>query len=94
MSADNPRPEGDWRWRRVFVYVARLSLLLLLAFCIHRAPEAAMQAIALALVALAALESTFYLIAPSATELIRLVAELRPGIKLPGPGPQRFDGRL
>lgn len=78
MNTRPARPEGDWTWRRAFIYAARVGLLALLAFVVHRAPPQAHQAIALALIAWGAMESTYYLIAPSATEIIRFVAELGP----------------
>ncbi|WP_438852502.1 hypothetical protein [Brevundimonas nasdae] len=72
------RPEGDWTWRRAFVYGGRIGLLLLVAYALRLAPPSAINGIATGLIIWGMVESAFYLIAPSATEIIRFVAELRP----------------
>ncbi|WP_312686598.1 hypothetical protein [Brevundimonas nasdae] len=82
MSAPHARPEGDWTWRRAFIFGARIGLLVLLTIVIHRAPPQALHGIAMALIAWGAMESTYYLIAPSATEIIRFVSEIRPRLAL------------
>ena len=77
----DPLPEGQWLFRRIFTWTLTVALLALLGWIIARMPADALQPIALWLIGLIALVVTYYLLAPSAAELARIFAELR--IRLP-----------
>lgn len=77
----DPLPEGQWLFRRIFTWTLTVLLLGLLAWMAWRMPADALQPVALWLIGLIALVVTYYLLAPSAAELARIFAELR--IRLP-----------
>lgn len=79
MTADpqDPLPEAQWLFRRIFTWTLTVALLGLLGWLIWRMPAEALQLVALWLIGLIALVVTYYLLAPSAAELARLIAELR-----------------
>jgi len=74
------RAEGQWLWRRLFVYLATLLLWALLREAILRAPLEQMPRLAEGLMGLIALMSLLYLVAPSAQQVLNL-ASLRWGAK-------------
>lgn len=80
------RPEGNWFFRRLFVYGLAEQLVLLVLLAVLRMPDDQLRGVTYALLGLLALLLTFYLIAPSATEIVRFVSEARPGLRLPGGG--------
>lgn len=80
-SPDSPSPlaEGRWLWRRLFVFLTAAGLHHLLARALDRAgPEAAGRAVD-GLMGLLALTLLLYLVAPTAQQLIALVAQLKLG---------------
>nr|WP_316629675.1 hypothetical protein [uncultured Brevundimonas sp.] len=83
MTTDpqDPLPEGQWLFRRIFTWTLTVALLGLLGWIIWRMPAEALQLVALWLIGLIALVVTYYLLAPSAAELARIFAELR--VRLP-----------
>lgn len=81
----DPLPEGDWKFRRVFVYGLVLALVGALFLTILLAPTADLQRIAGWLILLIGFVTVLYLVAPSAVEVIRMLSALRPKW-LGGPG--------
>ncbi|MBX9616954.1 MAG: hypothetical protein Q8S03_13115 [Brevundimonas sp.] len=75
--ASIPLAEGRWLWRRLYVFVVSLALWRMLASVIDRAPAEAMARIASGLMGLLALTLVLYLVAPTAQQLIALLASLR-----------------
>ena len=72
------RAEGQWLWRRLFVYLATLLLWALLREAVMRVPSEEMPRVAEGLMGLIALMSLLYLVAPSAQQVLNL-AQLRWG---------------
>lgn len=83
----DPLPESQWFFRRIYTWSVTALLLGLLAFVVWRMPPALLQLVALWLIGLIALVVTFYLLAPSAPELARIAGELRPRLGLPASTP-------
>lgn len=77
MDPQNPLPEGQWLFRRIYTWTLTAVLLVFMGWVIWRVPPHLLQLIALWLIGLIALVVTYYLLAPSAPELARIVAELR-----------------
>lgn len=82
MSDSDARPaiplaEGRWLWRRLYVFAVSLALWRMLASVIERAPAEAMARIASGLMGLLALTLVLYLVAPTAQQLIALLATVR-----------------
>lgn len=69
--------EGRWLWRRLYVFAASLGLWALLARTVDRAPPDEVLPVFRGLVALQALIFVLYLIAPSAQQVVELLARLR-----------------
>lgn len=76
MTQD-PLPEGQWLFRRIFTWTLTILLLALLAVVVWRMPDGQLQLVALWLIGLIGLVVTYYLLAPSAPELTLLVSALR-----------------
>ncbi len=70
-------PEAQWLWRRLIVWAASAGLYGLLAWVVARAPAASMAMIAMGLMKLLGLVLVLYLVAPSAQQLVELVAAAR-----------------
>lgn len=83
-NPNDPLPEGQWLFRRIYVWSLTVLLLALTAFAVWRSPPGQLQLIALWLIGLIGLIATYYLLAPSAPELARLIAEFRTRISLRG----------
>lgn len=83
MNPQDPLPEGQWLFRRIFTWSLTIVLIGLLTWIIGRMPAAELKHVALGLIALIALVVTYYLLAPSAAELARIFAGLP--IRLPFP---------
>lgn len=66
------RAEGQWLWRRLFVYLATLLLWALLREAVLRAPPEDLPRLAEGLMGLLALMSLLYLVAPSAQQVLNL----------------------
>ena len=69
--------EGRWLWRRLYVFVASLGLWLLLRQVLGRVAPADLPRVADGLMGLMALMLVLYLVAPSAQQMIALLANLR-----------------
>lgn len=72
------RAEGQWLWRRLFVYLATLLLWALLREVVLRVPLEQMPRVAEGLMGMIALMSVLYLVAPSAQQVLNL-AQMRWG---------------
>lgn len=66
------RAEGQWLWRRLFVYLSCVLLWWLLREVVHQVPPAMLPGIADGLMGLIALMCLLYLVAPSAQQVINL----------------------
>lgn len=73
----DPLPEGQWLYRRIFTWTFTAIQLALLGWTIRRMPAADLQLVALWQLGLLALVVTYYLLAPSAPQLARIFAEIR-----------------
>lgn len=69
--------EGRWLWRRLYVFLVSLGLWTLLAFSIRRSDPSQLPAIADGLMGLLALVLVLYLVAPTAQQLLELLANLK-----------------
>ena len=69
--------EGRWLWRRLYVFTGSAAAWGLLAFAIHRMDAAQAAATARGLMGLLALTLVLYLVAPTAQQLVALLANLR-----------------
>jgi hypothetical protein len=79
MSAPEPLPlaEAQWLWRRLYVYAASGLAWGLLAWAVGRAPVEALPVLAHGLMILLGVTMVLYLVAPSAQQLVSLLAEMR-----------------
>lgn len=78
---DGPSPlaEGRWLWRRLFVFLTAAGLHALLARALDRVgPDSAVR-VCEGLMALLGLTLVLYLVAPTAQQLIVLMAQLKIG---------------
>lgn len=64
--------EGQWVWRRLYVYLATMLIWLLLRDAVHRAPPEQVRHLADGLMGLVALMSLLYLVSPSAQQVVNL----------------------
>jgi hypothetical protein len=69
--------EGRWLWRRLYVFSISAALWLLLDRTLARAPAVSLPRLAEALMGLLALTLVLYLVAPTAQQLVTLLANLR-----------------
>ena len=69
--------EGRWLWRRLYVFAVSLALWRLLAAVVDRTDPAQLPHVASGLMTLLALILVLYLVAPSAQQLVALLANLR-----------------
>ena len=74
---DRNLAEGRWLWRRLYVFVASAALWWLLARAVGRTAPADLPRVADSLMSLIALMLILYLVAPSAQQMIALLANLR-----------------
>ena len=72
-----PLAEGRWLWRRLYVFLASFGLWGLLAFIVRHATPDTLPRVADGLIALLALLLVLYLVAPTAQQLVELLANLR-----------------
>jgi hypothetical protein len=69
--------EGRWLWRRLYVFVASAALWLLLARAVGRTAPTDLPRVADGLMGLIALMLVLYLVAPTAQQMIAMLANLR-----------------
>ncbi len=89
MTDPNPQTpillaEARWLWRRIYVFAVTLLLWRLLASVIDRTAPEALPRVASGLMTLLALTLVLYLVAPTAQQLVALLANLR--LRLAGGG--------
>ena len=69
--------EGRWLWRRLYVFVASAAQWLLLPRAVGRTAPADLPRVADGLMGLIALMLVLYLVAPTAQQMIAMLANLR-----------------
>ncbi len=81
VDVQDPLPEANWLWRRVYTYVMSLILVVLIAWVLdslHDLRDAqSLYEIGMRLCWLLAAVLTYYLVAPSAEQITRLVQSAR-----------------
>ena len=76
----SPLAEARWLWRRLYVFLATFGLWNLLGDAIARTEPQALPRLAAGLMTLLGLTLVLYLVAPTAQQLIALLAQLRVGL--------------
>ncbi|MGV8953267.1 MAG: hypothetical protein ACOH2M_19375 [Cypionkella sp.] len=76
-GTSDPLVRGQWLWRRLYVFAASLGLWALLDRVIASGPPAILPRIGDGLLALMALTLVLYLVAPTAQQLVELLASLK-----------------
>lgn len=84
MSDRPPPAESRWLFRRLYVFASTLGLWLLLRELIARAEAAALPRLIDGVLALQALVLVLYLVAPTAEQVIAVLAQLK--LRLAGGG--------
>lgn len=69
--------EGRWLWRRLYAFTVSAGLWLLLMRAVSRAPAEMLPKITDGLMGLLALILVLYLVAPTAQQLVALIANAR-----------------
>jgi len=81
VDVQDPLPESDWFWRRVFTYAVTVVLLAGIAYVLQGLRDvqdsAHLYEIGMRLTMLVALLVTYYLVAPSAEQIVKLVQAAR-----------------
>lgn len=77
MSRRIGLPEGQWLWRRLYVFGLSGAVWLLLLTVARRVPPEAALALAQGLMNLLGLILVLYLVAPTAQQLVELAAAVR-----------------
>lgn len=104
VDLQDPLPESNWFWRRVFVFVVTAAVLWMVWGAIDRLgtvaalrPEIGVKALLSLckwLLAMVALMATYYMIAPSAEQVVKMMKTatlLRSGVQIAGR--QASDGK-
>lgn len=77
VDVQDPLPESDWLWRRVYTYVSSMLILLGIAWTLYGLDKAGEGAglleMGVRLCWLLALVITFYMVAPSAEQIARII---------------------
>ena len=76
-TTGQPLAEGRWLWRRLYVFLVSAGLWLLLLRSLGRMPPDRLVHAADGLMGLLALTLVLYLVAPTAQQLVALLANLR-----------------
>lgn len=86
IDVQDPLPESDFKFRRIYSYTATTALIVLLAFIIHKMTEPeSLRIAALYLSLLLWFTITYYMIAPSAEQITRIIQAartLRSGVEM------------
>lgn len=81
IEAPAPKPsplaEGRWLWRRIYVFSISLGLWKLMADVVRGATPETLPRISDGLMALLALLLILYLVAPTAQQMVELLAEMK-----------------
>ena len=78
--------EGRWLWRRLYVFAASAGLWWLLARAVGRTAPADLPRVAEGLMGLLALMLVLYLVAPTAQQMVAMLANLRLRLAAGGKG--------
>ena len=74
IDPQDPLPESQWLWRRIYTYVATVACLGLVGWIVHKLADGKhLAGIAYGLIGLSALLATYYLIAPAAEHIVRAI---------------------
>ncbi len=74
----DPLPESQWKFRRAFTYAVTIICLLLVGWIVHKlASGEHLAGVAYSLIGLCALLATYYLIAPSAETLAKIIGHFK-----------------
>lgn len=73
-----PLAEGRWLWRRIYVFSVSLGLWGLLAGIVRTATPETLPHLSDGLMGLLALLLILYLVAPTAEQLLELLADMQP----------------
>ena len=76
-KVDASLAEGRWLWRRLYVFVASAALWWLLARAVGRTAPPDLPRVADGLMGLIALMLVLYLVAPTAQQMVAMLANLR-----------------
>lgn len=78
IDAQDPLPESNFFWRRLYSYIATFSIWGLLVFVIYKMEDAgSLRTVALYLSMLLWFTITYYMIAPSAEQITRIIQAAR-----------------
>ena len=77
-SQSPPLAEGRWLWRRIYVFSVSLGLWGLLAGIVRTATPETLPHLSDGLMGLLALLLILYLVAPTAEQLLELLADMQP----------------
>ncbi|WP_313102256.1 hypothetical protein [Brevundimonas sp.] len=69
--------EGRWLWRRLYIFIGSAALWWLLARAVGRTAPADLPRVADGLMGLIALILVLYLVAPTAQQMVAMLANLR-----------------
>lgn len=70
----DPLPEAHWTWRRAFTWGLTIICLILIAWIVRKLSTGEhLAGVAYGLIGLIALFATYYLIAPSAEHIVKLL---------------------
>lgn len=84
MTVPASLAEGRWLWRRLYVFAISAGLMALLDRAVARVPADTMPRMVDGLMTLLALILVLYLVAPTAQQMVALLANLR--LRLGGGG--------
>ena len=76
-TAGQPLAEGRWLWRRLYAFAVSAGLWILLMRAVGRMPSVLLPRVADGLMGLLALILVLYLVAPTAQQLVALIANAR-----------------
>lgn len=78
IDPQDPLPEAKFTYRRIFSYSVSLALLAILAFIVWRMDDSdALRQLALYLCVLLFFVITYYMVAPSAEQIVKLIQSAR-----------------
>lgn len=78
IDAQDPLPESNFFWRRLYSYIATFSIWGLLVYVIYKMEDAgSLRTVALYLSMLLWFTITYYMIAPSAEQITRIIQAAR-----------------
>lgn len=87
IDPQDPLPEPSWLWRRLYVYVVSIAFLVLISMAVHRMSEvasvnpetgvAALLTVIKWLIAALICVLTYYLVAPSAEQIVKMIQASR-----------------